>query len=191
MSHNIRYFTYQESVNPQDVKKELDSFVAHEDYQEGCTGLYHDIRWINSVICEDEESAQEMIEQNDRGDYDNVAVRFYDYDIRKLMSPEYEELNKKVDEVYRHLNQLQNVCYPQTYVAQFISCKKCGSRIARRYIKSNFCPVCRGDMRPAHILNKIGAAERKWKAALKQRGEYAEKNCKRVIKWLVKIEYHT
>ena len=43
MSHNIEYRTYKEDVDKNKVKNELDIYVAHADYGEGCSGLYNPI----------------------------------------------------------------------------------------------------------------------------------------------------
>lgn len=48
MSHNIKYFEYKEDVDRRKVQAELDNYVAHEDWQEGCSGLSSPIRWIES-----------------------------------------------------------------------------------------------------------------------------------------------
>ena len=57
MSHEVCHFTYPKNVNKAKVQKDLDNYVAHEDWQEGCTGLYHNIRWLDSKIYETPEEA--------------------------------------------------------------------------------------------------------------------------------------
>lgn len=39
MGHNIHYATYRENVNKKIVQNEWDEYAAHEDWQEGCSGL--------------------------------------------------------------------------------------------------------------------------------------------------------
>lgn len=39
MGHQIYYQTYSEKVNKQQVQHYWDNYAAHEDWQEGCTGL--------------------------------------------------------------------------------------------------------------------------------------------------------
>ena len=44
MGHNIKYFEYKEDVDRRKVEAQLDNYVAHEDWQEGCSGLNSPIR---------------------------------------------------------------------------------------------------------------------------------------------------
>lgn len=48
MAHNIKYFEYSEDVNRKKAEANINLYVAHEDYQEGCSGLASPIRWIES-----------------------------------------------------------------------------------------------------------------------------------------------
>ena len=52
MSHSIHYGTYNENVNKKSVQADWDHYAAMEDWQEGCSGLPGEIRWINHV-CDD------------------------------------------------------------------------------------------------------------------------------------------
>ena len=49
MGHNIHYATYPENINKQVVQYEWDEYAAHEDWQEGCSGLPGKIRWIDHI----------------------------------------------------------------------------------------------------------------------------------------------
>ena len=68
---------------------------------------------------------------------------------------------------------------------------KCGSRLKISYLTSNFCPVCKEDLRPEYILKSIRAADAKLESATKKLCDYIEKHSKKEVRWLVKIEYHT
>lgn len=76
--------------------------------------------------------------------------------------------------------------------SELIGCKCCGSKIARKYLKNNFCPVCHSDLRPETTLNRIAAlkakADKLHDAVLKEETKIAKKNGN--VRWLVKIEYH-
>ena len=93
MSHNVRYRDYPENVNKRKVQTDWDTFVAHEDWQEGASGLPSGIRWIDSVICNSYDAAQKYIESIDSGWYDQLAVRYH-------VTPK----SKKLDEL-RHIVQ--------------------------------------------------------------------------------------
>ena len=189
MSHNIEHFTYPEKVDKKKVQKELDHYAAMEDWQKGCTGLYHDIRWLNGQIYANYDEAEKAIEKFDRGNYDQLAVRFYHYTPPR--DEKVDALKKKVLAAGDEYRKRDFAVYPKTVSAAMIGCKKCGSRLAREYLNTNFCPVCRTDMRPEYILKSIEAAKNKMLRAEKEVSEYYTKKGKKEIQWLVKIEYHT
>lgn len=189
MSHNVEHFTYPEKVNKQKVQAELDDYVAHEDWQEGCTGLFHQIRWLDGTVYKDYQEAHEAIEKLDRGAYDQLAVKYYYH--HEIKDQKYGELQDKCAETHTQYESRNRALYAQTVTAAFIGCKSCGSRLARIKLRSNFCPVCGADLRPEHILKSVAAAKNRWDRAQESLKEYRVKKGKKEILWLVKIEYHT
>ena len=190
MAHNVEYRDYPENCDRNKVKKELDSYVAHVDWQEGCRGLYNSIRWLDTIPEQSNlDAAHEVIEKLDRGDYDNLAVRYYAYErLPAGKTAEYDAAVKAAEDAYALR---ARVIYPQTLQAQFVGCKQCGSKLARMYLRTNNCPVCHADMRPEHILKAIAAAKNKVTAAAQKRYEYVCKHAPKNVRWLVKFEYHT
>lgn len=189
MSHNIEHFTYPKSVNKTQVQKNLNNYVAHADWQEGCSGLDKPIRWLDNKIYESEEEARKAIEKLDRGWYDQLAVLF-----KESHTPDDEkikELRAKAAKACHEWNKRDRVIYADTVTSAFIGCKKCGSRLARTYLHRNTCPVCSAEMRPEHMLKSVSSAENKWKKAENDIAEYIKKKGKKEVMWLVKIEYHT
>jgi len=189
MSHNIKYHTYPENVDKKKVQRDWDNYVRQEDWQEGCSGLGQDIRWLPD-ICETQEAAELFIHQHDRKCYDQLAVRFRCHAspsaTTKALQERFLAAQKKYEEMSgkRHFADVKE---------KYIGCKSCGSRISSKYLKANFCPVCLADMRPETVLKRIrSSAERvkKLKAELEAsvRKDAANTN---QLRWLVKIEYHT
>lgn len=81
MAHNIEYYTYEDNIKRDWVQQKLDHYVAQADWQEGCKGLPRPIRWLDTVfVYEDQEAAEKAIQSLDRGDYDSLAVRYYEYE---------------------------------------------------------------------------------------------------------------
>ena len=193
MSHNIHTCTYPENVDKAGVQAEWDDYAAHEDWQEGCSGLPGRIRWINTV-CESEEEAEEWIKRNDSGWYDQLAVKFRHYPPAKPSAKE-TELAGKIAEMRKTLSERDGVKYATTVKSTFIGCKKCESKIASSYIQNtNRCPVCGNDFRSETTLNSLNALRRKItenEKKLNEMREAAAKKNKPEIRWLVKIEYHT
>lgn len=187
--HNIEYFTYPKAVNKAKVQKDLDNYVAHEDWQEGCTGLYHNIRWLDNKIYDTPEEAHKALEELDRGNYDQIAVLYQNShtpDDAKM-----KELNQKLEIAYSEYQRRDRLLYSQIVTSAFIGCKTCGSRLARKFMTTNKCPVCHAEMRPDHMMKSISSAKNKWDRAQREVKEYIRKKGKKEILWLVKIEYHT
>lgn len=198
MSHNIQFFDYPENVNKKAVQAKLDDYVAHEDWQEGCSGLYNKIRWLDP-ICDSQEDAEHYIEAHDRKDYDCLAVRFR---VAAKTSSKLEQLQEKCRECNRdYAVALAGDNYPATRKSEYIGCPSCGSKLNRKILakskKPNICPVCGTDLRPASLREREVARFAKAKAskestekALKEEKKKLAKASK-TIRWLVKIEYHT
>lgn len=185
--HNIEHYDYREDVDKKVVQAELNEYVSHRTWQEGGDGI-DPIRW-NNYVCKNYKEAEKWIEQNDKGWYDQLAVKYYspiDTKTAKL-----DELDKKIREAYKVFDERNGVCYPKTRTSEFIGCGKCKSRMASKYLSGNFCPVCHTDLRPETMIKSIEAARTKWENAQKNRAEYVDKHSKKEIRWLVKIEYHT
>lgn len=192
--HNVEYGEYEENVNKKRVQEYWDNYAAREDWEEGCSGLNGNIRWIN-YICESRDEAYEYIEAHDNGWYDQVAVKFKEYPEFKH-TKKYDTLVDKLGEVQKKFNALESKVHYAGVVSKFIGCKKCGSKIASAYIKSNYCPVCGEDLRPATVLKTVNNYKEKisqLQKEIKEEGKKIQKKMEKqaTIKWLTKIEYHT
>ena len=186
MGHSINYETYDENVNKKSVQAYWDEHAAHEDWREGCCGLPKDIHWIDH-ICNDYDEAYEYIENHDNHCYDQLAVKYREYPkMKKTKTLEnLEEREKRLCDRYHELS--DNVHYANVK-SQFIGCKHCNSKIASSYIRTNKCPVCFNDLRPASTLDLINKAEKDVELEMKKLQAKQKKKAK--VKWLVKIEYH-
>lgn len=197
MGHNIRYYDYPEKVNKNKVQSDLDNFVAHEDWQEGCSGLYHKIRWLDP-ICDCEEDAESYIEKHDRGDYDSLAVRYHAASASNSKLDKLQEEYRMACKAYQASLQSDN--YPATRKSEYIGCPECGSKLNREILaksrKPNNCPVCNSDLRPVSIRErevsrfaKAKANKEKAERLLREEKKKLAKSSKN-IRWMVKIEYH-
>lgn len=200
MGHCIEYRDFPISKNPTtEILAELDEYTTrHGDW--GC-GLPNDIRWLYSVTpfdCWDD--AVEYMDRVDRGDYDQIAVRY-----RAI-----PRNNKSVEKAKRHLSEAREAQYvaerqenyPATRTSQFITCPECGSKLNReKLIKHvtfsgrNQCPLCRCDLRPKSSIDaynkrvaKADAAVERATKALREAEKRAAKNGE--VRWCIKIEYH-
>ena len=192
MAHNIKYFTYKEDVNRKRVQAELDNYVAHEDWQEGCVGLASSIRWIeNCGVLNSYDEAMEYIKRNDKGWYDSLAVRYRQVDRNKTAS--LKKAEEKADAAKKKWLALDNKVHYADAKSDFIGCRNCGSKISRQYLDSNCCPVCDEDMRPQSTLDTLKRYQENVHKANVLLLEEQKKNLAKKSKtmWLVKIEYHT
>lgn len=189
MSHNVERFEFPLNVSKTGVQKQLDNYVAHADWKEGCTGLNSPIRWLDDKVYDSYDDAVDAIDRLDRGWYDSLAVQYYNREYSS--DAKYKELSAKADDARREYERRDAVLYASTVTSEYIGCKKCGSRLARKFLYTNFCPVCKNNLRSESTMKSIEAAKAKWNRANKTAAEYLEKKAKKNIMWLVKIEYHT
>lgn len=194
MSHNIEYFTYPITKNPSAIEKELQTYAKHATREEGGGGLCRSIRWLD-YVCDDYESAQDFVQKKDKGWYDQLAVKFKHFD-KPLTSKRLDELKAQHCEAVHKLHDLENKVVFTDFKAQFITCKNCGSKLNKDYIKRNSCVVCGYDMRSDTAKNAITRLKEKieklTKAIAAEEKKLAETNAKKAkLYWLVKIEYHT
>ena len=199
MSCNIEFRTYKDDpkLNRRGIEAELNAYVAAADYLEGASGLPQRLRWLDNVqpfATEDE--AQSYIEEKygDRDKYACVAVRFYEAATDALKADkQYMELLAKRNALKQKRDKLANVVYIKTLKSKTVTCKECGCGIPTARWNSNFCPVCRTDLRP-ETLKKTLAKD--WETItqlderiVERRGVIAKKGKK--VSWLVRFGYHT
>jgi len=188
--HNREYYTYPENVKRDWVQQDLDAYVRRETYGEGGHGLPGSIRWIeNTPVSENEDTARDLIRHYDRGNYDQLAVRYYKPE--RIESKAALELSRKLRAAYDEYTKRNNEVWVAGIKAEFVSCRNCGSKLCREYIKGNRCPVCFGDLRPASMLKSVEAAKAKFQKARLAEEKYIAAHSKKKVMWMVKIEYHT
>lgn len=203
MGHNIHYATYPENVNKKDVQREWDDYAAREDWQEGCSGLPNNIRWLDN-ICDTQEEAEEYISGHDKGCYDQLAVKFRDTSSISTTSAKKETLIRQIASYEEKRNAFDQAHSLSNLKSEFISCPHCKSKLARQYlgkansrIASEGCPVCgERDIRASYVqeqLKKFQERIDKWRVQLKEEERTLAKKVagRAKIKWLVKVEYHT
>lgn len=194
MAHNIEYYTYPVTNKQTAIESELQAYAVRKTYEEGGGGLPQSIRWIDSV-CDDYESAKDFIVRNDKGWYDQLAVKYKHFD-KPITSKRLTELEAQLTDTRKKLRDLESKVAFTEFKAQYISCKKCGSKLNKDYIKRNNCVVCGYDMRSDTTKNAIARLIEKVKtlenAVREEARKVAVKKAKEAKEyWLVKIEYHT
>lgn len=193
--HQINYDTYKENVDKNKVQKELDNRARYAS-GEGATGLGANIRWLSSApVQKDRDTAEKYLSDHDKGWYDQLAVRFYEYDAADLRSKKIDDAVEKRRLCMQEKKEFLNAVIEDRKKKAYISCKECGSKIATAYVSLNICPVCKGILLTDTQARKIAAYDSKSKkyAAIveEEENKLKEKQRKKaIVKWLVKTEYH-
>lgn len=188
MGHAVNYDVFKTTTN----KSEIYSYVNQAAIYEG--DYHHEVGTIEfkNVCFNSKEEAKEYIEGLG-GFYMQVAVKFKQNDGKysKTLTDKEKQLQKAKQDYYS----LDHKIHYADCKSEYIGCKHCGSKLARKYIKSNHCPLCNKDIRPestlARLSNmkaKITKLEEDYKK--QKRVEDAKKANKAETYWLVKTEYH-
>ena len=192
MSHESKYFDVK--VKGFDKKKfasGVNDYVKHATWEEGGHGLCCPIRYLDH-LCDDYDDAVEYINKHATHDYDQVAVKFK-YPLTNGPTKAEKAAEAKLSETYKAYNALNSALHFANVKADYIGCKECGSKIARKFLQSNFCPVCRHDLRPQSTLDRLTRLKAAWLKARDdldavRKKEQAKAPCEE--HWLVRIVYH-
>lgn len=186
MSHQICYEVFNENVNRKAVLAAIQAEA--ERYGDGYNGplKFHD----EIQPLESRDAAEARIRSLDKGWYDDHAVRYIDHSEAKE-TKRMTEIRARIQEtrdkmtVYRREHSVTN------FKAEFIGCPNCGSKISRKYLRADNCPVCRADMRSETTKKTLAGYEAKIRdlnAQIEQ--ERRKQTSARKVLWLVKYEYH-
>lgn len=197
MGHNICHYDFPENVDKDSVYENLNTIVMRDTWREG--GSLSNIRWYDTPPLDSIEDAKNFIAANDRNWYDNLAVRYHDFDETHTSKTYLTLLDRRQKAVARH-TKLSQAIYAESLQSAYISCKHCGSKLNRMYLlnprngtQQNCCPVCHEDLRPETTLTNIQKAKDAIAAIDAKILDEKRKLTKRFgeVRWLVKIEYHT
>lgn len=67
------------------------------------------------------------------------------------------ELEKRLQDEISKRNAYYNAHNVQNLQAKYISCKRCGSKVNKDYIRNNSCPVCRNNMLSDTVQKRLDA----------------------------------
>lgn len=188
MGHAYDYKTFEEKTSFKKMYAHSCGFAFENvDRGENPTGSY-DNRWLeHKEILDSKEEAKIFLDS--KGVYVDGCVRFREAPKLSAKIRNIEERIKSTREKKEKFNETHNVTSRKS---KFIGCEKCGSKIAREYIRGNECPVCRTDLRAEYIIEKLNSYDEKIRELEKEyRSEVKKNNQKKgKIYWLVKTEIH-
>lgn len=185
--HNIIYRSYPEKSTHESIIRECLKIVRSNGDRYGTTG----IRFLEGSICDNRESAIDYIAARDRGDYDGLAVRYYEFG-KVPETKRVTDLRAKFAEVEKARREFQAAHLPAVAKAEYVGCRNCGSKVNREYLRHCLCPVCHTDLRSSSVLERL----RKYENQLndlqeKINAELLKSREKASVLWLVKFEYHS
>ena len=132
-----------------------------------------------------------MKKQKDNGWYDDHAVRFYDYS-KAISTKKIEELKNKASELVKAKNEYFEKHSIYAFKAKYIGCVECGSKLSKRHLMGQRCPVCGNDLRSKTTIDKLAWYDEKVVEISKKIEKEREKQKKVArVMWLVKIEWHS
>lgn len=188
MGHNIEYRDYPENVDKNEVYASINTYVHHATWEEGGSGIPR-IRWLSKEPLSSRDDAKSYIQEQDNLNYDCLAVR-YRWAVKHTKA--YDEASAKYQAAFQRWRKLYNAKYADTVSSEYVGCKNCGSKLARKYLRSNNCPLCLADLRSKTTLDTIARAKATLDTREKELAEAERKmNQKGQVRWLVKFEYHT
>ena len=187
--HAVEYFTVADRGEIMRTAQEYAYY--NTDREENPSGDYHGQMTIHDdIICESYDDAVETIDRLDRGFYDDHAVRYKDKDALKP-TKQMEALKAKGDKLIGDRIAYAKAHQPQARKSEFAGCKKCGSKISLKYLNGNKCPVCRNDLRPEYVLERLKKYDADLEATQKKYAELKKKQTgKCPIRWAFKVEVH-
>lgn len=184
MGHVVGYLSEKENCN----RKLVMSAIVERAERDG-DGYDGGVKWHDEVKpLANRDEAEAFIRAKDNGWYDDHAVRYYDYSGAKV-TKKIGELQTKARELAEKRAAYEKEHSVRTFKAALISCHKCGSKLAREYLKSDRCPLCYTDLRSDTTLETLKKYEERKKEVLEQIEKEKQKQTGEV-RWLIKYEYH-
>lgn len=171
------------------------------DRMENPSGSYDNrLTIVEDIVIDSFEEAEEYLSSRFQG-YNDGAVQFRDVESIKVPKA-IETKEKQIAKVRFELKEEREKNHFANHKSKFIGCPHCQSKINAEFVKKarmlyliNTCPVCKEDMRPKTVLDKLKNKEKKIDDLKKQVNAMKKEFQKKVkdkakIKWAVKVEVH-
>lgn len=198
--HEMKTRTFPYNYSKEKILKEMsDLYKRCDEYHHGISR----IDWDESKVFSSEEEAYNWLLVNRFGDYEQIAVPYTEIvslEEQIKGKPRLEstykkilDMNEKAEKAAQEYHELNNAFHFRDTKSELIGCKNCGSKLARKYLEGNKCPVCGHDLRPQSLLDRIAVKKAKVREYRKKSSDLM-KEFKKKLKsekyWIVKIEYH-
>lgn len=192
MGHYITYMSFPRKTTRTEIFAARARVIENDGERDGGVLLSSDngFKLHDGRIFDTYDEAEAEINRLDKGWYDDHGVLYRDYSKvkpTKAMETVRAQIATTKDKRREYINSHQ----PNRVKAEFIGCHNCGSKIAKKYLRSSNCPICNHTLLPKSTQDRITAFDKKIKE-LENRYADAEKKQKEKaeVKWLVKLEFH-
>lgn len=124
--------------------------------------------------CEDDVVSTSLLDVvvNSREDAEKIVGSFYitaiSYRGEAEDTEEIKVLRVKVSEMQERIKKFAEENSVKTFTSKTIGCKKCGSSLAKDYLKSDICPLCGNDLRSPTTIERENALKQKVELMEKQ-----------------------
>ncbi len=202
MGHAFEILTFSENTPKSTIIAECNSWASYnvDRYEsDPSDGLPYPVNFTDMVF-DSYKDAEAYLNTHSLRDYKELAVKFKapKKNAVKTSKPIMDKRAKitKYQDLYR---QLDNKVHYAGVKSKTIKCRNCAAILPTLYIKKTFtnkCPVCRSDLRPATVtdkLNKYMQEIKKLNAELKELEALEEKKAISKgfeYKWAVACEVH-
>lgn len=188
MGHSINYMTCKnDSISKKIAIADICDEVAENNHE---SGLYHhNLTWHDDIVAGSEEEARRIIDELDKGWYDDHAVLFK---VSNKPSKAMKDIDEKLSDVRRKFREFNEQSSVKNFTATYIGCKNCGSKLSREHLRGNDCPLCWKDLRSKTATDRLTRYKQKEVELLEKYHQAEIKNNKnsKNLMWLIKYEYH-
>ena len=165
MGSNFVDYKYGKKLTKEQISKEFKNRQEEgRDYNGHQDGYSGDFQTVNCVTIKDNvfNTLQEALDyiDNNASKWENAVATYY---TEKTSSKTSEKVKSQLNKAREDIIILKGSIIQSIKNAKSktIGCKKCESKINRRYISRPACVVCGGELRSTTDLNRINRAELK------------------------------
>lgn len=183
--HNIQYETFDGSESTQFINSVVMDRIEHSVDGYGTDR----ITFIHDLMDNYDEAVAFLDKKSEGQFYPGYAVRYKRRSEEE--TPAVKLALSKLRKISKEHQEYAASHSVHVRISAFIGCPECGSRLANKRFTSEWCPVCRADLRPQSTKDKLAWYDTKIKEA-----NEAVRNARNKTKpvsndWLVRYEYHS
>lgn len=190
MGHLIEYMDFPKKASKEDIFRSRAEFIEDNGDRDRGHLLSHDNGFTlhKDILCDTCDEAIEKIDSLDRGWYDDHGVLYKDYS-KAGNSKAMQAMLDKRREIGKKKAEYISENHVKSRKSESVTCPKCKSRLTISYLGSDYCPLCRTDLRSDTVKNRIKSFDNRMAECDKKYEELMKKR-KYEERWLVKLEIH-